>query len=71
VQENETFYLNKKKMLKLLIKLLYSIFSNKSCSIDNMINPFNFSCDTLIKIIYIYTHTLHVKKKKYIKIKYS
>jgi hypothetical protein len=28
---------------KLLIKLLYSIFSNKSCSIDNMANPFNLS----------------------------
>ena len=30
---------------KLLIKLLYSIFSNKSCSIDNIVNPFNLSCD--------------------------
>jgi hypothetical protein len=30
---------------KLLIKLSYSIFSNKSCSIDNMTNLFNFSCD--------------------------
>ena len=40
-----------------------------------MVNPFNFSWDTLRKIIYIYiyiyTHTLHVEKKKYIKIKYS
>ena len=26
---------------KLLIKLLYSIFSNKSCSIDNLANRFN------------------------------
>ena len=26
---------------KLLIKLLYSVFSNKSCSIDNMANQFN------------------------------
>ena len=30
---------------KLLIKLLYSIFFNKSCSIDNMVNLFNLSCD--------------------------
>jgi hypothetical protein len=30
---------------KLLIKLLYSIFSNKFCSIDNMANPFNLFCD--------------------------
>jgi hypothetical protein len=30
---------------KLLIKLLYSIFSNKSCSIDNIVNSFNLSCD--------------------------
>jgi hypothetical protein len=30
---------------KLLIKLLYSIFSNKSCPIDNMANLFNLSCD--------------------------
>ena len=30
---------------KLLIKLLYSIFSNKSCSMDNMANPFNLSYD--------------------------
>ena len=30
---------------KLLIKLLYSIFSNKPYSIDNMANPFNLSCD--------------------------
>ena len=59
----------KKNYWKLLIKLLYLIFSNKSCSIDNMVNPFNFSSDTLIKILYIYN--LHVKRKKYIKIKYS
>ena len=30
---------------KLLIKLLYSIFFNKFCSIDNMVNLFNISCD--------------------------
>ena len=30
---------------KLQIKLLYSIFSNKTYSIDNMTNPFNLSCD--------------------------
>jgi hypothetical protein len=30
---------------KLLINLLYSIFSNKFCSINNMANLFNFSCD--------------------------
>ena len=32
---------------KLLIKLLYSIFSNKYCSIDNMTNLFNLCCDTV------------------------
>ena len=32
---------------KLLIKLLYSIFSNKSCSIDNMTNPFNLFNDII------------------------
>jgi hypothetical protein len=51
VQKIEAFYLKKKKKnitvhaisaTKLLIKLLYLIFSNKSCSIDNMANPFNF-----------------------------
>jgi hypothetical protein len=30
---------------KLLIKLLYSIFSNKFCTIDIMANPFNLYCD--------------------------
>jgi hypothetical protein len=57
VQKNEAFYLKKKKKkslkitlytvstTKLLIKLLYSIFSNKSCSIDNMANIFNLPCD--------------------------
>ena len=30
---------------KLLIKLLYSIFFNRFCSIDNMVNPFNLFCD--------------------------
>ena len=30
---------------KLLIKLLYLIFSTKYCSIDNMTNLFNLSCD--------------------------
>ena len=30
---------------KLQIKLLYSIFSNKTYSIDNMANPINLSCD--------------------------
>ena len=32
---------------KLLIKLLYSIFFNKSCSINNMANPFNLYCDVV------------------------
>ena len=52
VKKNEVFYLIKIKnywkitldkicVTKLLIKLLYSIFSNKSCSIDNMGNLFN------------------------------
>ena len=57
VQKNEAFYLKKYIYIywkitlqtvsakKLLIKLLYSIFSNKSCSIDNMANLFNHSCD--------------------------
>ncbi len=30
-------------VIKLLIKLLYLIFSNKFCSIDTMVNPFNIS----------------------------
>ena len=37
--------LDKVCVTKLLIKLLYSIFYNKSCSIDNMGNLFNISCD--------------------------
>ena len=32
---------------KLLIKLLYSIFSNKFCTINNMANPFNLYCDII------------------------
>ena len=60
VQKNEVFYLWKNKIknhwkitlhtvfaTKLLIKLLYSIFYNKYCSIDNMANPFNLSYDII------------------------
>jgi hypothetical protein len=56
VQKNEAFYLLKKKKIrkitihkvyvtKLLFKILYSIFSNKSYSIDDMGNLFNICCD--------------------------
>jgi hypothetical protein len=57
IQKNEAFYLKKKKkkslknystygfFYKITISIFFSIFSNKYCSIDNIVNPFNLSCD--------------------------